>query len=94
MVEKLYGIIWQGCPTIWDVERAIQFYESHLRGKLTFMMGWMGLMIVSKKGWSVPVDMKDHIQDQSECMSGSRKGDGDEDLDGDFGDYLMGDSEP
>ncbi|EGO54692.1 hypothetical protein NEUTE1DRAFT_140980 [Neurospora tetrasperma FGSC 2508] len=106
MVEKLYGSIWQVCPTIWDVERAIQFYEPHLRGKLTFIMvrrigrrlkrtyGWMGLMIVSKKGWSVPVGMEDHIQDQSECMPGSGKGDGDEDLDGDFGDHLMGDSEP
>ncbi|KAI9933596.1 hypothetical protein MW887_008069 [Aspergillus wentii] len=36
LVEKLYGSVWQFSPQNLDVERSIQFHESHPSGKIPF----------------------------------------------------------
>lgn len=58
--EKLYGSVWQFCPTTLDVERSIQFHEPHPRGKIPFCTarrygrrlnrayGWHGDMFLLK----------------------------------------------
>lgn len=59
--EKLYGSVWQFCPTTLDVNRSIQFHQPHPHGKMAYRIarrygrrlnrayGWVGSTFTLKE---------------------------------------------